>query len=97
MRVNTPKVIALAAVLALTTLYSTDAEARRWHRGWGWGGLAAGIATAAILGGGYYYPRRSYYYDDYPYYDYGYSYRPRYYSYRSYYRPRHGHRYHRHW
>lgn len=92
MRVTTSKVIALSAILVATTLYSTDAEARRWHRGWGWAGLGVGLATAAILGGRYYYPRRHYYYYDdyYPSYGYGYVYRPRYYRHRH-------HRHHRHW
>lgn len=86
--------LAVAAVLAAGLLVQStgDAEARRWHRGAGWAGLALGLTAAGIIAGTHYYPRhrRHYYsYDyDYPYYGYTY-YRP--------YKWRRHHRHHRHW
>ena len=57
--------LALAGVLAMTAVSTTSASAqwRRHHGGWGWGpGIAAGVATGALIGSavaarpyGYYY------------------------------------------
>ena len=67
----------VAALLALTIagvamLAPTEASAR-WRRGWGWGGIGAGIAAGAIIGGAlaspYYYGGGPYgYYGPGPYY-----------------------------
>lgn len=88
MKAQKPTTLAATAAFALViTLGSANrAEA---HRGWGWG-IAAGVATALILGGLYHHHR--YYYGGYPSYRYGY-YRPRYYYPRRYY----GYRYRRSW
>jgi hypothetical protein len=81
--------IALAGILAITATSATSASAQ-WRRqgGWGWGpGIAAGVATGALIGsavaarpyGGYYYGGGYGYYDE-PVYaaPYAYSYGPGY-------------------
>src|SRR4051812_49960770 len=44
--------VALAGVLAITATSATSASAQwRRHGGWGWGpGIAAGVATGALIG-----------------------------------------------
>src|SRR5436305_13509696 len=73
-RVNMTKfrtaALALAGVLAITATTATSASAQwRRHGGWGWGpGIAAGVATGALIGSavaarpyGYYYGDPCYY------------------------------------
>src|SRR5204862_8268593 len=63
--------VALAGVLAITATSATSASAQwRRHHGWGWGpGIAAGVATGALIGSavagspyGYYYGEPGYTY-----------------------------------
>ena len=66
--------LALAGLLAVTAASTTSAEAQwRRHHHWGWGGpgIAAGIATGALVGAavaarpyGYYYAEPGYAYAD---------------------------------
>src|SRR5437588_3996494 len=65
--------LALAGVLAITATTATSASAQwRRHGGWGWGpGIAAGVATGALIGSavagspyGYYYGEPGYAYAD---------------------------------
>ncbi|TMJ04302.1 MAG: hypothetical protein E6G97_07300 [Alphaproteobacteria bacterium] len=84
--------LALAGVVAMTAVSATGASAqwRRHHGGWGWGpGIAAGVATGALIGSavaaqpyGYYYAEPGYGYNGYaepyvydtaPAYGYGYN------------------------
>ncbi len=94
------KLITLFAAVAFSAmaLVSTagNAEARRWHRGYGGGIAAAVIGSALIYGLAHRHHRRHYYsyYDD----GYGYGYYPRHRYYSSFYSyPNYGYRrHHRH-
>lgn len=96
-------VVAFSAMALVTS--TKDAEARRWHRGYG-GAIAAAVIGGVILHSLHRHHRRHYYRSYYGDYGYGYYPRRRYYSYgyynpypyyggRRYYKHRHFHR-HRH-
>jgi len=57
---NLTVVAASAALAAMLTVGS--AERAEAHRGWGWGGLAAGIAATAILSHAYHHHHSRHYY-----------------------------------